>query len=232
MDNLEFLESNEEPEAIVEQPVEQVEEPAAPEPEAERPRDENGRFAPKDKGEPIMVPLAALHETRDELKALKAQLATVAPQPEPEPLPDVFEDQQGFVSTIQQQVQAAVYAERLNFSKSFAAQKYGEDTVKQALEWGQAKCGSDPYFNATVMNNPDPVGFAVEQFQREQIASQVDLSEFEKFKAWQAAQAQAQPTPAPTNPTPPPRSLATAPSSGGVQHEPVGPGQAFDSLFK
>jgi hypothetical protein len=81
MDNLDdFLGSNEPQaeEAVVETPAEEapVAEEAAPEEAAEPApaveRDEKGRFKPKEA--PVMVPLTALHETRDEVKALKAEL--------------------------------------------------------------------------------------------------------------------------------------------------------------
>lgn len=231
MDNLPFLES-EEPEAI-EQPEPEAVEVVEPVDEAKPERDERGRFAPKpeDKPEPVMVPLAALQETRDKVRDLEARLAAQPQPPQGPEMPDIFDDQQGYTNAIQQQVQDAIYQERLNFSHRLAEQSHGKETVEAALEWGRQKCNDDPNFNAAVKSNPDPVGFAVEQYRREQIASQVDLGEFEKFKAWQAAQAQAQqPTPIVEQPQPP-RSIASLPSSGGVAHVPVGPGQAFDSLF-
>lgn len=232
MDNLTFLNEEEVEEVAVAPNPGAVEQPVEATPE--RPRDEHGRFAPKDeKPEPVMVPLAALHETRDKVRDLEARLAAQQ-QPTvqtPPATPDVFEDPEGFTTAIQQQIKQAVYAERLNFSHATAAQKYGDETVQAAIEWGRAKCGSDPYFNATVMDNPDPVGFAVQQYQREQIASSVDLSEYEQFKAWKAAQAQAQTVAPVAAVQAPPRSIATAPSSGGIEHVPTGPGQAFDSVF-
>lgn len=208
--------------------VEQQPEPVVAE------RDEKGRFAPKPepKPEPVMVPLAALHETRDEVKALKAQLEQQRQQLQAQPDPDIFEDPDGFKASIQQQIANAVYAERMNASMRWAEQTHGKEVVQQAVEWGKQRCDADPMFNQAVLASPDPVGFAVQQMQRERIASEVDLSEYEKFKAWQAAQAQTQQQqPAVTPQTPPPASIASLPSSGGAGHVPVGPGQAFDSLF-
>lgn len=234
MDNLSFLES-EQPEV-----VETVETPAAPEtpaepeveaePKAEPTRDERGRFKPTEEAKPVMVPLQALHETRDEVKALKAQLERLQ-QPQEQPAaPDVFEDPDGFKTHLEQQFEQRLYQQTLAISQRFAEQQHGKEAVEQALEWGRQRCAADQHFNAQVMSNPDPVGFALTQYQREQIASQVDLSEFQKFQAWQAAQAEAQPVPVAEIPTPP-RSLASLPSSGGAAHVPVGPGQAFDTLF-
>lgn len=231
MENLPFLEGNEPEEAVIED-IQPEATPVEDQPQSEAPvRDEHGRFAPKDKPEQPMVPLAALHETRDRLRDLEARLAQQEQQPEPQPIPDVFEDQQGFTTAIQSQIQQALYTERLNMSQRFAEQKFGADEVTAALEWGRNRCASDPGFNASVMGNPDPVGYAVEQYRRDQIASQVSLDEYEQFKAWKSAQETVQqpqaPQPAPT----PPRSINSLPSSGGAAHVPIGPGQAFDTLF-
>lgn len=234
-DKLSFLETEEtaaveipvEPEA----PVEQTETDPAP----EQPRDEHGRFAPKDeaKPEPVMVPLAALHEARDKVRDLEGRLAAQQPAYQPQEVPDVFADPEGFTATLQAQMQQTLYQQTLQWSQRFAEQKYGADTVREAVEWGKAQCAADPGFNASVFSHADPIGFAVEQYQRDQIASQVSMDEFQKFKAWQAAQAQAQQQPQASAPAPtPPRSLASVPSSGGVTHVPVGPGQAFDTLFR
>lgn len=239
MDTLSFLDGEaSEPEIVetapepVKTPVEEAGEATAkPEPT----RDEHGRFAARQdeaRPDPVMVPIQALHEARDKLREMEAQTQrnqTAAPLP-PQEIPDVLEDQQGFYSAIQQ----VVYQERLNTSHRFSEQKYGAELTSKALEWGQQRCAQDSGFNTSVMSNYDPVGFVVEQYQRDQVASQVSLDEFEQFKAWKAAQAQAQQQPAAQaapETSAPPRSLASAPSSGGAAHIPAGPGQAFDSLF-
>lgn len=193
----------------VEQPEETPEEPvAAVEPAAEKP-------------DPVMVPLAALHETRDEVKALKAQLAALAPsaesQAEPQ-APDMFEDPEGWQAFQRQQVDQALYVQRLNMSHRFAKVQHGEDVVAQAVQWADARCDTDPFFSQQVRYHPDPVGFAVENYRRDQIASNVTPETFEQFRAWQAAQQQ-QPTIAAAQPQipasrPPPTSLATATSAG------------------
>jgi hypothetical protein len=86
--DLDFLDGGEEPKAEV-QPVETPEAPvettpeATPEPVAETVeqkgpvRGPDGKFAKKDE-EPVMVPLAALHETRDKVKDLEARLRALS----------------------------------------------------------------------------------------------------------------------------------------------------------
>lgn len=235
--NLTFLDT-EEPEA---ETVETRAEPEAPveQPEAEakdeRPHD--GRFAPKQaegpKPEPVMVPLQALHEARDRARDLEARLvAATQPTQQPEG-PDVFSDPEGFKDDIVGTMSEQLYAQTLNWSHKFAVQQHGPEAVEQAVEWGEQRCAADPSFNQQVRANPDPIGFAVEQYKREQIVSQVDHGEYQQFQAWKAAQAQAQqqPTLQQEQPQTPPRSLASLPSSGGAGHVPAGPGQAFDTLF-
>lgn len=237
-DKLAFLDGESEAVEAVETPaepeipVEQVEAETKP----DQPRDEGGRFAVKPadepKSDPVMVPIQALHETRDKVRDLEAKLSQFE-QPAPVETPDVFEDPKGFQSHLEQQFEQRLYQHTLNVSHRFAVQQHGKEAVDAAVEWGRQRCAADSHFNAQVFSSPDPINFAVEQYQREQIASQVDPGEFQQFQAWKAAQAQAQqeqPAASAGQPTPP-RSLASVPASGGLEHVPTGPGQAFDTLF-
>lgn len=251
MDKLAFLDGPQGPDddAHDEQTVDEiVVEPQAP---GERLRDDSGKFvkapeaepapAPQPvaevRPEPIMVPLAALQEVRDELRTLKAERA--APQPQEAPkAPDVFEDPEGFREHLTREFDQRLYSQTLAISHRFAVQQHGKESVEAALEWGQARCAQDPHFNAQVFASPDPVGFAVEHYQRDQIASQVTPDEFQQFQAWKAAQGQLQAQPSQAAPavTPespaPPVSIASAPSAGGAQHKATGPGVAFDEIFR
>lgn len=232
MSDLPFLDTEE---PVVETPVAEPEAQAPveaqPEPEGDRPRDEHGRFAPKDKPEPVMVPIQALHETRDKVRDLEARIAGLQPPPQVPELPDVFEDQEGYTKAIEQTIEQRLYQQQLQMSERFARIQHGEELTNAALEWGVAKCNSDPFFNAQAKASGDPVGFAVAHYQREQIATQVTPDDYQQFQAWKAAQAQAQAAPAAQPASTPPQSIASLPSSGGAAHVPVGPGQAFDSLF-
>lgn len=184
--------------------------------------------------EPGFVPVTAMLDERDKRKQLEQELEQYRSQQkqteQPAP-PDIFEDPEGWQAYQAQQFQGALYSQRLDMSYRFAAQSHGQETVDAAMEWGMKRCASDPHFNAMVMNNPDPVGFAVQQYQREQVASQVDLSEFEQFKAWK--QAQEAVTPPAINPqVTPPKSIVSAPSAGGAQQIAMGPEATFDEEFK
>jgi hypothetical protein len=201
-----------EPEAPVTQAAEQVT-PEAPVEPVEPAR-----------SEPIMVPLAALQEVRDELKAFKA-----AQQPQPVySVPDPIEDPNGYNAYQAQEIRNAT----LNIAEEFARDKFGDELVDKARDWAMPMMQTNPAYAEHVLSQRNPYRFVVEQYQREQIASQVDLGEYEQFKAWKAAQAQVQSAPEPAPVAPAPRSLASIPSSGGAAHIPTGPGQAFDSLFR
>lgn len=237
MDKLSFLNEPEE----VETPEETVmEAPEAEAPPIQEPEPEAVQPAPvvEEPKQEQHVPLPTFLDMRDKLKEAERkakELEQRLTQPvEPLPVPDVFEDPQGFQTHIAQTFEDRLYQQTLAISRRFAEQQHGKETTDTAVNWGVERCNSDPYFNAQVRSSPDPVGFVVEQFNRDRIASSVNLTEYEQFQAWKAAQAQvtqAQATPAPSQAIPTP-SMASVPSAGGVDHVPVGPGQAFDSLFQ
>ena len=259
MDNLDFLPDAPAVEDV--QPAQETVEAPPQEAKAEQPRDPSGKFAPKQpetveppaaaqpepqpepaqqpvKEDPIMVPLAALHETRDKVKALEAALAQFQqPQRQPQPVevPDPELDPVGFAQFQDNQR----YTDHLFFSERLAVIQHGQETFEKAKQWGLARCDADPYFNAQVRSSQDPYSIVMAEYQRDQIATQVTPSDFEQFQAWKAAQGQLaqtqqQPAAQPAVPetTALPRSIATAPSAGGVQTIAVGPGVAFDEVIK
>jgi hypothetical protein len=223
MSKLDFLE-----EPNVEEPVAAAIEAPEPVEQQEAPVE----VAPEIKPEPAHVPITALMDERDKRKAAEAKLATFEQQPAPVQIPDQFEDPEGYTAAIQDQFEQRLYGQTLAISERFAVQQYGKETTDAALEWGRAKCAADPYFNAQVRQSSDPAGFAVQEYQRDQIASQVTPDDYQKFKAWQAAQAEITPQPVTPSPPIPARSIGSIPSAGGVDHVPVGPGVAYDGLFK
>lgn len=232
MDDEDFLAAVEADNKGVEEPKEEpapleLTEEAPPEPEAAQPEPQP---EPEAKPEPQTAPISALLDERDKRKALEAELAQYRArqqQQQPEAVPDMFEDPDGFAAYQDQKVQAALYQQNLRWSERTATIEHGAETVSTAKDWGFQRCEADPYFNAKVAASPDPVGFVVSEWKREQIASQVTPEDLTQFQAWKAAQAQlqaqtAQPAPTPTpSQSAPPRSLASAPSAGSVMTEPV-----------
>lgn len=178
--------------------------------------------AEQPKPEPQHVPITALLDERDKRKGLEQELERLRAQqtaPSVE-APDMFEDPDGFAAYQDQKVQAALYGQKLQFSERMAKKEYGADVFEQAKAWAFERCNSDPMFNAKVAQSPDPYDFAISEWKREQIVSQVTPDDFAQFQAWKAAQTQLE---AQTKPSPvaPPRSLASAPSAGGISTEAI-----------
>lgn len=161
------------------------------------------------------------------------------PPPAPPPVPDRYEDPEGYERHYEQQVEGRLYQQTLSISERFAVHAHGKEAVDQAVQWGFERCDTDPVFNAQVRNSQDPIGYVVERYQRETALSKIgDPKEVEAFLAWKTSQGappaqSAAPAYAPAPPVvAPPRSLASATSAGGAATIPVGEGQAYDSLFK
>ncbi len=231
--------------------VEVVKEPAKepepkPEPVAEQPQAAEPEVleltepAPgATKPEPGFVPLAAMLDARDRAKAAEERLRQIEGQMQQaqQPVyqrPDPYEDPEGFAAWNEMQTAQAVYQTRLEFSGQIASIKHGDDTVKVAREWGFQRCDADPYFNAQVRSSPDPIGYVVAEYKREEIASKVTPDEFVQFQAWKAAQNQlttqqgGQPPPSTQTSAIPTPSLASAPSAGTILTEPV---QSDEEMF-
>lgn len=262
MDNLEFLDGSKE--SVEAAPVEETREEATPQPEApaepeakEQPRNDKGQFVkppeeapaqpdqavpevqPVPKEDQIMVPLAALHETRDKVKVLEAQLAQFSqaaqPQLQPVEVPDPFTDPEGFAAHQTRLVNDQILNTKLDISEEMARSAHGDATVDAARDWGLAQFQTNPAFRAEVLSQRNPYGYLVQQHQRQESLSQLsDPEEIRAFIAWKQAQGavqQAAPAVIPQVPTPPP-SIASAPSAGGTQHVATGPGVAFDEVMR
>lgn len=176
--------------------------------------------------EPGHVPISALMDERDKRKAAEERAARYEQQ----------ERQNAAPLEPDEQFRAELRSQRLHFSRELANTRHTPDLVTKAHEWAYAKADADPLFNQKALQAPDPYEFAVQEYQRDQIVSQVTPADLAAFNAWRAAQAALTPQAgSPATPTPvaaPPRSLASATSAGGVQHIPTGDGQAYDGLFK
>ena len=251
MDNLDFLDAGE-PANTEAQPAETPAAEAPPEPQAaeatpteatpEKPapaRGPDGKFAKKEpEAEPIMVPIQALHETRDKVKDLEARIAALQPQqaqPQQQQVPDMFESPEAYTAYLQNQISQVALNERLNLSEEMVRQSAGDETVNAAQEWGRQQMASNPAFAQEFYGQRNPYGFLVQRYQRHALMSQLgdDPKQIEAFLAWKTAQGQVQQQPEPQpSPAPPPRSIASATSAGGVSHQAIGPGVAFGDAIK
>lgn len=184
--------------------------PAEPVQEEQKPEEQAKGGADNDDGQ-IKVPLAALHEVRDANKAMKAELealkASQRPKQEPEQVPDMFSDPEGYVAWQQRQTHAAVSQvaaqmehRLLNMSEAHAVRTHGAEAVEKAKEWALAQPES---VRVEIVNQSDPFEYAVQQFQKhsmtQQLADPKVMDAFQKFLAGEKPQtAQAKPVP-PTN---------------------------------
>ena len=177
---------------------------------------------------PQHVPLTAMLDERDKRKALEAELArrdALAAQQQPQQVqaPDMFEDPDGYRSYQEALVHNQALTTKLDISEELARDKFGDEVVDQARDWALQKFAARPGFQQEVFQQRNPYRFVVEQYQRDQMASQVTPDDFAQFQAWKTAQAAVQATQPQAIATPsrstPPRSLASAPSAGGVMTE-------------
>lgn len=211
------------PEAV--QP-EQPEAPAVPPPapEADRPAPEPGH-----------VPLTALLDERERRKELERRLAALEEARTEAAAPDPNADPAGWHQFQFQQVQNEMLHMRLNMSEIASRRHYGDEATDQAKQWALSRFAENPAFQAEVLQQADPYGYAIEAYHRDQIASQVTPDQFKAFQAWQ--QAQAQIPPAQAEPIPPPaavpKSIASLPSAGGnLTDAPMSSEDAFAAAIK
>lgn len=182
------------------------------------------------------VPLTVLLDERDKAKKakerseqLEARLRVYEAQ-QAAPIPDPYENPQGYQQYMQNQINQQEFKLRSEMSGRFAEQKFGKDTVESAIAWAQEHANVDPFLGQRVQMAPSPVEFVVEQYQREQFFKQhgSDLSGSAQAAGLSAAPpiAPVQQAPKPQAPT---RSLAGAPNAGGG-HQTIPEGSVLDSI--
>lgn len=219
----------------------------APEPNPDRPRDEQGRFAKDDKGEDKgappapepdkqqHIPLTALLDEREKRQKLERELEQMRreyvqrQQPAQLPkVPSVLEDEAAYNQHVESMVSQAVVNERLNLSEEMARDKYGNEDVDAALESVRA----DPRIAQHFMQTRHPYKGLVEWHRQQKLMAEIgnDPAAYRaRVEAELRAQIEAQAKPEPSRPKPPPSSLAAAPSTSS--NELGTPGSAFDRAF-
>jgi hypothetical protein len=239
-DELSFLDGEEPVDTATPAPEPVQEAPEAPqdgetaEPAAEPTPEPASEPAPAPTPDPGFVPLTAVLDEREKRQAaerraqeMERRAQDLEAQRQAAPIPDPYEDPDGYRAFQTQQFQQAQLNIRLDLSEDLARGKHGDDLVTAAQQWALGRYEQSPAFRQEVLSHRNPYEFVVQQYQRDQFVSQVQPSDYEAFKAWQAAQAAA-PQPAPAAQAAPPQpatiprqSLAGAPSAGGVQTQVV-----------
>lgn len=227
--------------------------------EAPAPADVAAETAPEPQPEPApaaqtpkdgpMAPVAALLDERDKRKAAEqraAELEARLAQQQPQEAPDPYDDPAGYQAHIAQQVQVQALSLKFDLSESMARDKYGDDTVTAAMEWGAQKAQANAGFRDEFLAQKNPIDWVVRQQKRESLLSVVgdDPDEYVRRRAAElgllaATDAGAGIPSVPgqqqaPRPAPPPRSIASAASAGGGSHRDVatGPLAALDAVFK
>jgi hypothetical protein len=195
---------------------------AAPQPEPQAPQVPPG-----------YVPVSVVQELRQEIRQMRQ-----APQAAPQ-VPDRYEDPEGYENWREQQIEERLLNQKLDTSERFARKEYGADTVEKARDWALQKFQADPLYQRRIMSDADPYEAVVQDWKREQVLSSMKDGDLDAFLAWKAGQASPQAHQAPAASaappiTPPTRSLASAPSAGGLKpgEQPVGPGVSYGAVFK
>ena len=218
-------------------PVIEAEKPAAPEPEPQgdgRARDpETGRF----------VPISALLDERDKRQAetakridLEAQLQRYQQPQQPEYVPT---DPSGIIQYALAEQQRVAFNERLNTSELMARQAHGEDIVSEAQQAFLSAVGQNPMLQQQLQGQIHPYDFVVKWHRQHKLMSEIGQdpeawrkSEAEKIRAQVLAELQGQGVqPAQSSQQPPP-SVVGRPAAARAGTVPIGPGNAFDNLFR
>ena len=178
------------------------------------------------------VPLATFLDMRDRATAAEREARTLrewrqqqeeAARRQQE-IPDRTEDPEGYEAHREAAQREQFRVMYRNASKRFATLEHGQDAVTAAEKWYDEQGRHDPFFNQKVWTSEDPYGVVLAEWQRSQLLSKVDPTDYDAFLAWkrqQAGQAPAQPQPAagapaapPARPAAPRPSIAAAPSAG------------------
>ena len=210
-----------------------AEQPPAKEPETQQPE------STEEQPEARHVPLVALLDEREKRQAaqreadeLRRQIEAQRKPQQPAQVPDPYEDPAGFQQHVQNQIDERSFAVTAEISGRFAEQKYGKETVEEAVRWAQAEGAQrNPFLGQQVRTSNDPVGFVVEQYQREQFWQKYgsDPSALQQLVTTQPIAAPQPAAPAAPKPIAPPRSLAAAPGAGGG-HQSIPDGSVLDSV--
>lgn len=228
-----------EPEQSEEQPAKEAETPAqSAEPE-----------------KPSWVPLEALEAERQARQELAERLARIEGQaaaysaqqqqpkaPQPDKLPDIYEDPEGFAHAISQRLETQFeqqrVVDRFAFSERLARQQYGDEKVVEVHKWAADRCAQDPHFNAKVMSSVDPYGEAIRAYQEQQVFTQTggDLEAYKQriIEEYLQTQGLQQPVGSPDPQAKPTANLppSVAGSGGAVRQAPaMSSQQVFEAAF-
>ena len=238
-EKLNFLDA-EEPAPVT---TEATPQPAAPEPAAAPEPEPQGDTRARDPETGRFVPISALLDERDKRQAetrkredLEAQLQRYQQPQQPEQIPT---DPSGIIQYALAEQQRIAFNERLNTSELMARQAHGEEIVSEAQQAFLSAVGQNPMLQQQLQGQIHPYDFVVKWFRQHKLMSEIGQdpeawrkSEAEKIRQQVLAELQGQGVqPAQSSQQPPP-SVVGRPAAARAGAVPVGPGTAFDNLFR
>lgn len=156
-----------------------------------------------------------------ELRREKQRLESQQKPSEPMKVPDAYEQPEEFGGFVQNQFAELQFQNRLETSGIRAEVKYGEETVKAAVDWATSL--NDPFLGQRMRQAASPVEFVVQEYQQSRTLERVGGKSFEdaakeyaEQQGWivsQPGQHVAGSQPKPSSPKPS-RSLASVPGAG------------------
>ena len=134
--------------------------------------------------EPRMVPLAAVQEERQKRQELERRLVSLeqsVPKPEPAPVPDVYDDPEGYAQYVQREAAQTAETTRLNMAEEMSRLHFGDEVVDKALEAFDAHKGTALHQQMLSARNPFK---AVVDWHKQQTV----MSEIGDPDAWRTAE--------------------------------------------
>jgi hypothetical protein len=198
---------------------------------------------------PGYIPMAAVLDEREKRQAAQREAEDFrrkyeeATRKPPVPL-DPIADPEAFERSLNERIERVRWDAITNASLVAATRHHGADKVKAAEEWLQSELQQNPGIWQQIQRQPDPYDYVVSQHQRTLRLQKIGDDDPDAYaQKWAEANGYVkagttQPqsagvtghSPPSTLPRP---SLASAPSAGGkTSNVPVGPGEAFNAVFK
>ena len=238
-DKLAFLDEPEAEAPQAPEPVAQVE-PAKPEVEAEAEPSTDGR--PRDPETGRFVPISALLDERDKRQATTRELEETRKllqqyqQPQEQQLPD---DPRELVQMAVADVYRQSFDQKLNTSELLARTSHGDQTVTEAQQAYLQAMQSNPQLAEALHRELHPYDYVVKWHKQNKLINEIGAdpeawrkAEAEKIRQQVLAELQGQGvSPAQSSQQPPP-SVVGRPAAAKAGTVPVGPGNAFEQLFK
>lgn len=194
------------------------------------------------------VPLAKYlderNEFRDQIRTRDQQIAQLSQRlqamEKPAQVPDVLQDPEGYARYVHDQAQQSFGAKqdelRVNMSEQMVLSGPQASAYPEALKDFNVAVQSDPFLRQRVASSVHPAQEILNWHRQHKLLNDIgtDPDAWVLRRAAELQQQQGnpalQPTPKPALQVPPP-SLGRAPAGPSAATVPVGPGQAFDSLF-